>query len=124
MIFLDSNTVLRYLLRDIEEQYEIVQRCIESEYCVVPLEVIAEVAYVFDGVYKIPRDKVVEALRSLSGEVVIPNCDVFLKALEIYNKSPKLDIVDCFMYGYKVERDVEVLTFDKKLNNRLKEENK
>lgn len=68
-----------------------------------------------------PREKAVESFRKLSGDVVVLNADVFLRALEIYDKSPKLDMVDCLMYGYKLMRGADVLTFDKKLKKRLDE---
>ncbi len=51
--------------------------------------------------------------------MVILNADVVLRALEIYDKTPKLDFVDCLLYGYKMEKGVGVITFDKKLQKRL-----
>ena len=49
------------------------------------------------------------------------NADVFLRALEIFDKTPKLDFVDCLLYGYKAERGVTVITFDKRLRKRLED---
>ena len=118
-LYLDANAILRYVLMDIEEQYNIVREKIIKEYCVAPLEVITEVAFVLDGVYQVPRSQAVKVFRKLSSEIIISNVDVFLRALEIYDKNPKIDLVDCLLYGYQFARGVDVLTFDKKLKNRL-----
>lgn len=32
---------------------------------------------------------------------------------------PKLDFVDCLLYGYKMERDVDIVTFGKLLKKQL-----
>mgnify|MGYP002867350495 CR=1 FL=1 len=56
-VYLDANAVLRYVLEDIEDQHELVKDTIKTEYCVIPLEVITEVAFVLDGVYGVPDRK-------------------------------------------------------------------
>ncbi len=121
-VYLDANAVLRYVLHDIDDQHDIVLKSVRTEYCVVPLEVMTEVAFVLEGVYGVPREEMVKLFRKLSQEVVISNTDVFLRALEVFDKSPKLDFVDCLMYGYKIARGADVLTFDKKLNKKLNSE--
>ena len=118
-VYLDANAVLRYVLKDNEEQFNIVKECIDQCYCVVPLEVMAEVAYVLEGVYSVPRNVVSSLFRKLACELLIVNQDVLFRALEIYDESPKLDFVDCLMYGYHVARNVDVLTFDKKLLKKI-----
>lgn len=45
--------------------------------------------------------------------------DVLLRALVIFDKTPKLDFVDCLLYGYKIEKGAGIITFDKKLQKRL-----
>ena len=49
------------------------------------------------------------------------NDDVLLRALEIFDDVPKLDFVDCLLYGYSVAKDENVFTFDKKLDKKIKE---
>lgn len=51
--------------------------------------------------------------------VVILNADVLLRALEIFDKTPKLDFVDCLLYGYRREKGIDIITFDRKLQKRL-----
>ena len=49
------------------------------------------------------------------------NDDVLLRALEIFDDVPKLDFVDCLLYGYSVAKDENVFTFDKELDKKIKE---
>ena len=116
---LDANAILRYLLKDVEEQFEVVNDIIHHHYCVVSMEVLAEVTYVLNGLYQVPRSIIAIVYRKLAGEVVIQNADVLLRALEIFDQPPKLDFVDCLMYGYKVARGYNVVTFDQKLSKVL-----
>ena len=43
---LDANAVLRFLLKDIDEQFQQVSTIIRTKKCYVALEVLAEVCYV------------------------------------------------------------------------------
>ena len=43
---LDANAVLRFLLKDIDEQFQQVRTIIRTKKCYVALEVLAEVCYV------------------------------------------------------------------------------
>ena len=54
-------------------------------------------------------------------DMIILNVDILLRGLEIFAKSPKLDFVDCLLYGYKWEQGIDIVTFDKKLQRRLGE---
>lgn len=119
--FLDANAILRFLLQDNEEQFQYVRDVIKTENCYVTLEVLAEVCYVLEGLYRVTREDIVVNFRRLNKDVVIFNVDVLLRALEIFNKTPKLDFVDCLLYGYKKEKGVSIITFDKKLLRRLED---
>ena len=88
------------------------------------LEVLAEVCYVLEGVYQVSREDVAKNFRKLNNDVSILNADVLLRALEIYDTMPKLDFVDCILYGYNRERGIEIVTFDKKLKKRMEDINK
>ena len=116
---LDANAVLRYLLQDVEDQFEQVKVIIQKEKCVVPLEVISEVCYVLEGLYEVSRLDMVDVLRKLCIDVQIVNEEVFLHPLEIFDKTPKLDFVDCLLYGYKIATGADIVTFDQKLKKRL-----
>lgn len=118
---LDANAILRFLLQDNEEQFQYVRDVIKTENCYVTLEVLAEVCYVLEGLYQVSREDIVANFCRLNKDVVIFNADVLLRALEVFNKTPKLDFVDCLLYGYKKEKGVTVITFDKKLQRRLED---
>ena len=119
---LDANAVLRFLLRDNEEQFQYVKRIIRIENCYVTLEVLAEVCYVLEGLYQVSREDIISSFRKLNYDVVILNADVLLRALEIFDKPPKLDFVDCLLYGYKKEKGVDIITFDRQLQKKLENE--
>lgn len=116
---LDANAVLRFLLQDIEEQFQEVRSVVKRDRCYVTLEVMAEVCYVLEGLYQVSREDIVNNFRKLNFDVTILNVDVFLRALEIFDKPPKLDFVDCLLYGYKMERGIDIVTFDKQLLKQL-----
>lgn len=116
---LDANAVLRFLLQDNEEQFQNIKLVIRTETCYVTLEVLAEVCYVLEGLYQVSREDIVSSFRKPNNDLIILNADVLLRALEIFDKTPKLDFVDCLLYGYKKEKGIEVITFDRKLQKRL-----
>lgn len=118
---LDANAVLRFLLQDIEEQFQQVRNVVKRDKCYVTLEVMAEVCYVLEGLYQVSREDIANNFRKLNFDVTILNVDVFLRALEIFDKSPKLDFVDCLLYGYKMERGIDIVTFDKQLIKQLRD---
>lgn len=117
---LDANAVLRFLLQDIEEQFQQVRNIVKNDKCYVTLEVMAEVCYVLEGLYQVSREDIANNFRKLNFDVTILNVDVFLRALEIFDKPPKLDFVDCLLYGFKMERGIDVVTFDKQLMKQLR----
>lgn len=116
---LDANAILRFLLQDIDEQFQQIKNIIRTKKCYVTLEVMAEVCYVLEGVYRVPRNNIADNFRRLNFDVIILKADVLLRALEIFDEMPRLDFVDCLLYGYKAERGMDVVTFDRKLKKRL-----
>lgn len=118
---LDANAILRFLLQDNEEQFQYVKRMIRNENCYATLEVLAEVCYVLEGLYQVSRDDIINNFRKLNNDITILNADVLFRALEIFNKTPKLDFVDCLLYGYRKERGLDIITFDRKLQKRLED---
>lgn len=116
---LDANAILRFLLQDMEEQFQYVRTVIRNRNCYITLEVLAEVCYVLEGLYQVSREDIICNFRKLNNDVVILNADVLFRALEIFDKTPKLDFVDCLLYGYKMEKGIDIVTFDKKLQKRL-----
>ena len=120
MELVDANIILRYLVRDIEEQTLKAKEILENRYIEIPFEVIAEVVYVLEDLYKVSRLKIKTGIIGLFKYRNIETADleVLLEALNIFVEK-KLDFVDSLLLGYKRIRSIEVHTFDKKLKKLL-----
>ena len=110
----DANVILRYLLKDVEEQHEIARGAID-EGCEATVEVIAEVVYVLAGVYGVPRGDIADALSALLDVVYVERHDEVIYALGLY-QSRSLDFIDCVLAAQHAVSNREVITFDKKLS--------
>ncbi|HHH54324.1 MAG TPA: type II toxin-antitoxin system VapC family toxin [Bacteroidetes bacterium] len=115
MILLDANYILRYLIRDNEEMYVIAEKTILENPCMVLNEVVAEVVYVLEKVYKVPKDELIDILIAFLSQGNISmnskKSDV-VQALRYYEEK-NIDFVDGYLCTLKDE--YEVRTFDKKL---------
>ncbi len=119
MVVLDANAVLRYLLKDINEQYEEVERVIGRGDACVYMPVVAEAVYVLSGVYGFSREKIDEALESLIDEVAVYEEDILRTALRLYSMT-SLDFVDCWLVARNTVAGEEIITFDKALRKHLR----
>lgn len=116
--FLDTNCLLRYLLADIEDQFEAVRRCVERGACTAP-EFIAECVYVLGGsVYGFDRADVASTMGFLLDDIACEHESAMRYALALY-RDHNLDFADCVLAARSVVEGVPVLTFDKKLNQLL-----
>ena len=77
-------------------------------------EVIPEVVYVLDKVYRIGRNEVASAIANMLEDVHVDHADVILGALELYARTG-LDYVDCLMLSGFREEGNDFVSFDKKL---------
>ena len=114
---LDANAILRYLLNDIEEQAETVEKAINNGAYTIP-EVMAEVVYVLSGVYECERKEIADTIRVLLDEIDISDKPVILLALDLFG-STNLDYVDCILVARAVVLNENVLTFDKRLTKQI-----
>ena len=65
MAFIDANYILRYLLEDHPKQFLIVKEVIENNEISLSDFILAEVVYVLEKVYSVPRKDIRFALESL-----------------------------------------------------------
>lgn len=65
MEIVDANVVLRYLLKDHKTFYPKSKKIIEQKEVHIPTEVAAEIVYVLEKVYKVPKTKISDALLEL-----------------------------------------------------------
>lgn len=112
---LDANAILRYLLNDNQEQAAKVCDAVLAGATTVP-EVLCEVVYVLQGrVYKFERSEITSALLGLLEDIDCERLVCIRAALKLYNET-NLDFVDCILVSMNNVQGIEVLTFDKKMN--------
>jgi len=120
MQIVDANIILRYLLKDIEELHTKAVQIIENKQIHIPFEVIAEVVYVFEKIYEVPRSEIKETLSTLLNypNISTLNINILYEALKIYEKQ-KIDFVDSLLVSYNHIQKDTIYSFDKKLNKLL-----
>ena len=122
MILLDTNYILRYLLRDNEEMFVTANEVISSQHCFILESVLSEVVYVLNGVYKTPKPLIAKTLSqfiSLENMSMHETVSIFMTALDYYQCN-NLDFVDCCLCSRKGR--YEIKSFDKKLTKCLEDE--
>jgi len=65
MEIVDANVVLRYLLKDHKTFYPESKQIIEQKEVHIPTEVVAEIVYVLEKVYEVPKTKISNTLSEL-----------------------------------------------------------
>ena len=116
---IDTNVVLRYLLRDHEGFYREAEALFDKAFSgkkkVLLLDtVIAEVVYVLSGLYKVKRQEIAHVLKELlkAKGINAVDKDVLFDALKIFAEK-NLDFVDCLICAYGSR--YQVMSFDKKV---------
>ena len=104
MRLVDTNYLLRYILRDDEAMYQKACRTI-AEGTATRLESIPEVIYVLTGFYGVARKEASSAVAKLLQDVDVPEKETVLDALKLYGES-RLDYLDC-IYIAVSKRDGE-----------------
>ena len=117
MVILDANAILRYILKDIEEQSSQVMEAIRNGAITTP-EILAEVIYVLSGLYQVSRSDVTWFIHCVILDVRVENVKAVRYALGVFNQT-SLDFVDCLLIAYNKVLGINVLSFDKKLNQTM-----
>ena len=113
MRLIDANVILRYLLKEPQDQAERARDVIEAG-AFTTMEVTAEVVYVLQKVYSVNRAEVSAAIAKAAGEIAFDEYDVLILALELFG-TRNLDFVDCVLAARSVVKQDDVFTFDRKL---------
>ncbi|MCL2421705.1 MAG: PIN domain-containing protein [Defluviitaleaceae bacterium] len=121
MLLIDANAILRFILRDNEEMAQEVGMILKTRDVVLKNEVLAEVLYVMEGVYKLSRQEMCPTINGLIAlsRLHMESKEVVAFALKTFEET-RLDFVDTLLYAYHVIEGKDVFTFDKKLRNKLK----
>lgn len=120
MVYADANCLLRFILNDNQEMADYTENLLNTQEVFLLHEVLCEMVYVLDGVYKTSRKDINKQLSALLEYVVIEDSDVMKNALQFYADT-KLDFVDCILLSYFKTNNIQVATFDKKLKNKMKQ---
>lgn len=113
----DANAILRFLLKDNQDQYEEATKVFDSnEQIYVPSEIIAEVVYVLQKVYLISREEIRSRLVHFISypNVILDESDTICNALNAYADS-NLDYADCIVYSHAKSKSSDIFSFDKGL---------
>jgi len=123
---IDTNALLSFLTdRNVEQQKKVekyLDRAIRGELSIIVIEnVITELVYVMQSVYHTPKNIIGKTLKALEENPGISIDGHFdLKALlQIWPESVH-DYDDALIVLYALEKNCEILTFDKKLLNSFK----
>jgi predicted nucleic-acid-binding protein len=98
---------------------------IENQNIFIPTEVIAEVVYVLEKVYKVQRPHIFDSIQNLLsyGNITTHDGNILVEALKKYSEI-KIDFVDALLFAYSKIGGHAIFTFDKKLNQLLEGLNK
>jgi len=121
---IDTNAILRFILEDIPEQNLKVTKVLEKAErhevkVILPTQVIFEVEYVLDSVYKVSVTERYEILEELISTKYI-NLESenyrnhLISSIEI-SQSQNISLVDALLVILSKLNNAEILTFDKKI---------
>lgn len=116
-VLLDTNILLRYLIKDDLDLYNKAKYIIQNNNCYVLTSVLQECIFVLEGkIYKINRKEIVDSIRETYSHIFYNDKEIIDQTLEIYKNNPKLDFVDCLLYTYSLMFKIDLYRFDKELN--------
>ena len=118
MLLIDANAILRYMLNDNTVMANQVSELVDSTTVTIRYEVVAEVVYVLEKVYLLPRSEIAKGINIFMS---LPNVETeageaLSLALKTY-ANQNLDFVDSVLYGLKAIYGYDVFTFDKRLKS-------
>lgn len=108
------------MLNDIEDRVKEAFSILSNNSISLLNEVIAEIVYVLEKVYKVDRNRICIELKDLieSDNIMVDDIGVMKYALDIFSKS-RLDFIDSLLCSYAKVANATIYTFDKKLTNAI-----
>jgi predicted nucleic-acid-binding protein len=121
MIALDTNILVRYLIKDDENQWQQAVSLIkENQPCLISNIVICELVWVLrGGTYGFRKDEIINTLETMlhSSAFEFENRSTFYQALQRY-KQGRADFSDYLIGAIASQKGcVETVSFDRKLKN-------
>ena len=128
MIFIDTNYFLRFLICDVEKQYQITRYLFEEGalgkvQLFTSLVVIFEINWVLSSFYKKKKQEVISILSDIMSMhfIKLEKGEYLKEAIKLFIDS-NLDFEDCFNLVYAKESEADsIATFDRTLKNKFKE---
>lgn len=119
-IFLDTNVLLRFYLKDAPDQFipcqNLISQIEEGNFKAYTSSIIfLEVSYVLKSIYKLPFSEITDILDSIStirGITIIEKTNIKL-ALEFYKKY-KIKFTDCLIAS-QLPKNTTLVSFDEEL---------
>jgi len=117
--FVDTNILVRHLTGDPPAQARRATRYLETADELLLSDLIAaEVVYVLESYYEVPRIQVAEALRAILGypAIRVVDTDLLRRAIEIYEVD-RLDFADAYLVASAERTGVGVIaSFDRSID--------
>ncbi|MGF1456621.1 MAG: PIN domain-containing protein [Alphaproteobacteria bacterium] len=121
MIGLDTNVLVRYLMKDDPAQspiaVEVISNLSRDEPGYVTSIVLAELSWVLTRAYKEPRNRIADGLEALlrSNDLVIENRAASFRALALYRAGRSVDFADALIaMTASLAGALETVSFDRK----------
>ena len=118
MKYIDTNIILRVILRDNEELSPLAREILKTNECYVLPEVIPEAVYVLNKVYGFNRQDIAHAILQLLPLVVVKDVRLTRLALNYFSEL-NFDYVDCILLARNKLYGHQVATLDKKLEKAI-----
>jgi predicted nucleic acid-binding protein len=115
---LDTNVILRLLMRDDEDHFQRAKKLLDSsDRLHVSDTAIIELVFVLSREYKVRREGVAELILGfISRDQIRCNNDLFERAFAAFVKRPSLSFEDCLLAAQAVsDKAIPLWTFDEKL---------
>jgi predicted nucleic acid-binding protein len=117
--FVDTNILVRHLTGDPPAQARRATRYLEAaDELLLPDLIAAEVAYVLESYYEVPRGQVAEALRAIVAfpSIRLVDADLLRRAVEVYEVH-RLDFADAYLVASAERTGVGVIaSFDRSID--------
>jgi len=117
--FVDTNILIRHLTGDPPEQAARATRFLtDADELLLADLVVAEVVYMLESFYEVPRERVAELVRAIIAfpAIVVLDPTVLLRALEVY-ETERLDFAEAYLVAQAERSGVGmVASFDKAID--------
>ncbi len=124
-ILLDTNYYLSFFTKRDESQFEKASNLIKEMKLnkfkiIIPSMIIAEIVYTLNKYYEYSKENISELLISLISEenVICSNKQILTTALLLFSEK-NIDFPDCYLIAHKENLNMEIFSFDKKVNQIL-----